>query len=60
VFSLLVFGLQLQYPRINILLYPALWFINYTGFIFKFFLSNTGFQRKLPEMIFSKSCLLWY
>src|SRR6185312_5150756 len=47
VFSLLVFGLQSQYPRIKILLYPVLWFINYTGFIFKFF----SFKHWLPKKI---------
>lgn len=46
-FSVLVFGLKMQYPRINILLYPALWFINYTGFIFKFF----SFKYWLPKKI---------
>ena len=67
VFSLLVFGLQLQYPRINILLYPALWFINYTGFIFKFFsfkywlpkkITGNDFFKKLLAMVLIPATLL--
>lgn len=47
VLSLLVLGLQSQYPRINIVLYPFLWFINYATFIFRFF----SFKYWLPKRI---------
>lgn len=45
--SLLVLGLQSQYPRLNILLYPFLWVINYAVFIFKFF----SFKYWLPKKV---------
>jgi uncharacterized membrane protein len=40
-------GLESQYPGIKILLYPPLWFINYSCFIFKFF----SFKYWLPKKI---------
>lgn len=45
--SIIVLGFQSQYPKINILLYPLLWFLNYAGFIFKFF----SFRYWLPKRI---------
>ncbi len=45
--SIIVLGFKSQYPRINIMLYPFLWFLNYAGFIFKFF----SFKYWLPGKI---------
>jgi len=45
--SVLVLGFQSQYPKINIVLYPFLWFLNYATFIFKFF----SFKYWLPKRI---------
>ena len=45
--SVIVLGFQSQYPKINIILYPFLWFLNYAGFIFKFF----SFKYWLPKKI---------
>lgn len=45
--SVIVLGFQSQYPKINIILYPFLWFLNYAGFIFKFF----SFKYWLPKRI---------
>lgn len=45
--SIIVLGFQSQYPKINIVLYPFLWFLNYAGFIFKFF----SFKYWLPKKI---------
>lgn len=47
VISLLALGLQSQFPKINIMLYPVLWGINYAAFIFKFF----SFKHWLPKKI---------
>jgi len=47
IISLLVLGLRCQYPQIRIVLYPFLWFLNYAGFIFKFF----SFKFWLPQKI---------
>ena len=45
--SVTVLGFQSQYPKINIVLYPFLWFLNYATFIFKFF----SFKYWLPKRI---------
>lgn len=45
--SVIVLGFQSQYPKINIVLYPFLWFLNYAGFIFRFF----SFKHWLPKRI---------
>lgn len=45
--SVIVLGFQSQYPKINILLYPFLWLLNYAGFIFRFF----SFKHWLPKRI---------
>ena len=55
--SLLVFGMHRQFPRINILLYPALWFINYVSFIFRFFLFKYWLPKREPANHFWKKLL---
>jgi hypothetical protein len=32
--SIIVLGFESQYPRINIMLYPFLWFLNYFQILF--------------------------
>jgi hypothetical protein len=55
--TLLVLGLQSQYPRINIVLYPVLWFINYAAFIFKFFSFKYWLPKKIAGNDFFKKLL---
>jgi len=43
--GILILGIQSQYPRINILLYPLLWLINYATFIFRFFSFKYWFPK---------------
>lgn len=47
--SLMVLGFQSQYPRINVLLYPFLWFFNYASFVFRFFFFKYWFPKPLPQ-----------
>lgn len=45
-FSVLILGIQHQYPKINILLFPILWFINYSTFIFRVFFFKYWLPKK--------------
>jgi hypothetical protein len=47
--SLMVLGFQSQFPRINALLYPFLWFFNYAGFVFRFFFFKYWFPKPIPQ-----------
>ena len=48
-FSILILGIQSQYPRINVLLYPLLWLINYATFIFRFFSFKYWFPKRKAD-----------
>jgi hypothetical protein len=55
--SLLAFGMHRQFPRINIMLYPALWCLNYVSFIFRFFLFKNWLPKREPANNFWKKLL---
>lgn len=56
-FSVLLLGIQYQYPRINILLFPILWFINYSTFIFRIFFFKYWLPKRNPENNLGKKLL---
>ena len=56
-FSVLLFGIQYQYPRINILLFPILCFINYSTFIFRIFFFKYWLPKKNRDNNFGKKLL---
>jgi hypothetical protein len=58
VLSVLLLGIKFQYPKLNILLFPILWFINYSSFIFrvfffKYWLPKSGRRHNLGKKILS-------
>ncbi|MEO9210209.1 MAG: DUF4173 domain-containing protein [Ginsengibacter sp.] len=59
-FSILLFGIQSQYPRINILLFPILWFINYATFIFRVFIFKYWVPKKNPQNKLWKRLLAFF